>query len=183
MLSDLQRRKYTANFTLYDADDNGIVERRDFEQVASRWTQNCGLAPGDTGYERAHGTIMGIWEFVRTLGGPNGEGVTLEVWLAVAERVVGASEDETMLEQAYRQPARRLFGVMDRDSDGRVSEAEYGGYLAAYGVEGEGAREAFRHLDRDDDGFITADEWVENVVEFYFSDDPEAPGNWYIGPF
>lgn len=183
MLSDLQRRKYTANFTLYDADGNGTVERRDFDRVIERWTARCGAEPGSPEHERASRTILGIWEFVRTLGGPEDESVTLADWLATAEHVVGAKDDAEMVEQAYRQPARMLFSVMDRDADGRVTEAEYADYLAAYGVEGDDAREAFAHLDRDGDGFITADEWVENVVEFYFSDDPEAPGNWYIGPF
>lgn len=183
MLSDLQRRKYTANFNLYDTDGNGTVERSDFERVVDRWTRSHGLPPDSPDYARAQGTVLGIWEFVRTMGTPGGDGVALSDWMAAAERIVGAKDDPVMMEQAYRAPARSLFAVMDRDGDGRVSEAEYCAYLGAYGVEGDEAREAFGRLDRDGDGSITVDEWVENVVEFYFSDDPTAPGNWYIGPF
>lgn len=182
MLTDLLRRKYAATFSLYDTDGNGTVEQSDFERVAERWAQRAGLAPDSGPYADIHDTLLGIWSLVRTMGRPDGDGVTLDGWMVAAERVVEAKDDEDMLEQGYREPARRLFGVMDRDGDGRVSEAEYEAYLGAYGVEGEPARVAFGHLDRDGDGAITADEWVENVVEFYFSDDPAAPGNWYIGP-
>lgn len=45
------------------------------------------------------------------------------------------------------------------------------------------AAAAFRQLDRNRDGYLTTDELIKNAEEFFFSEDPEAPGNWLVGPF
>ena len=36
--------------------------------------------------------------------------------------------------------------------------------------------------DRDGDGYLVREELLQNVEEFYGSDDPGAPGNWLVGP-
>src|SRR4051794_12968434 len=43
------------------------------------------------------------------------------------------------------------------------------------------ADEAFRHLDQDGDGYLSADEFITAIVEYWSSDDPDAPGNWAMG--
>ena len=72
---------------------------------------------------------------------------------------------------------------MDTDKDGKVSVPEYSAYLTAWGTTDAEIIEPFRRLDRDGDGYLTADELRQNAEEFFFSDDPEAAGNWLVGPF
>jgi uncharacterized protein (DUF2141 family) len=72
--------------------------------------------------------------------------------------------------------------LTDRDGDGKISRAEFAANLQAYGVAAPAAAEAFSHLDRDGDGFIDTDELLQNVEEFFYGDDPNAPGNWLVGP-
>jgi Ca2+-binding EF-hand superfamily protein len=45
------------------------------------------------------------------------------------------------------------------------------------------AERHFRHLDLDGDGYLHQSEIVEYLRQFHFSNDPEAPGNRFYGPF
>jgi hypothetical protein len=36
--------------------------------------------------------------------------------------------------------------------------------------------------DADGDGKVTRDELLKNVEEFFYGEDPNAPGNWLVGP-
>src|SRR4051794_36073404 len=63
------------------------------------------------------------------------------------------------------------------------------GYRSPYGDGRRGstppgsnvADEAFRHLDQDGDGYLSADEFITAIVEYWSSDDPDGPGNWAMG--
>lgn len=50
--SEFQRRKVAAVFEAMDADDNGMLEERDFEALTERWVNIRAWQPGSTGYER-----------------------------------------------------------------------------------------------------------------------------------
>jgi len=56
---------------------------------------------------------------------------------------------------------------------------EYAAWLAAWGAEGH--EEAFQRLDRGDKGFLTEEDLIVAVHEFYLSEDPNAPGNVLYG--
>lgn len=45
-----------------------------------------------------------------------------------------------------------------------------------------GLAHAFAKLDLDGDGYISAAEFTRLYLEFFTSEDPEAPGNWFWGP-
>jgi Ca2+-binding EF-hand superfamily protein len=64
-----------------------------------------------------------------------------------------------------------------------VSEQEYKNYLLTIQVTEAEAADAFRRLDLDRDGYLSREEIFQNMKEYYFTDDPNAPGNWFFGPF
>jgi Ca2+-binding EF-hand superfamily protein len=71
-----------------------------------------------------------------------------------------------------------FFALADRDGDGRVNENELIMHFRAWNHTEDQAREAFQRLDRNGDGAISKQDWMTNLEEFYYSEDPEAPGNW-----
>ena len=64
-----------------------------------------------------------------------------------------------------------------------MSQQEYVANLRGFNADEAAATEAFRRLDRNADGYLTHEEISQGVEEFYYSEDPESPGNWLIGPF
>lgn len=75
-----------------------------------------------------------------------------------------------------------VMDIADADGDGRVDEEEYvKWYTALMSIPPEEAAEAFSHLDRDGSGYLSHEEMREAVQEYYFSEDPDAPGNWMTG--
>lgn len=54
--------------------------------------------------------------------------------------------------------------------------------MAAWGIEND-AHSSFRRLDLNRDGHLTQQEVTSYVRQFHFSNDPEAAGNYFYGPF
>ncbi|MEX2283985.1 MAG: hypothetical protein WEE89_15980 [Gemmatimonadota bacterium] len=56
-------------------------------------------------------------------------------------------------------------------------------FYAAHGMDQDTADAVFARIDIDRDGFLTHAEVTDIVRQFYFSSDPQVPGNWLFGPF
>ncbi|WP_314250768.1 hypothetical protein [Streptomyces sp. DSM 40907] len=70
------------------------------------------------------------------------------------------------------------------DDDGLIGLDEYLLLSQAIGgVPAQQMQEAFHRLDRDGNGTLDPAEIDAAVVEFFTSEDPNAPGNWLYGPF
>jgi Ca2+-binding EF-hand superfamily protein len=174
---DLRQRKLTRMFSLYDRNGDGYVERGDYERVAQGFARVAGVASGSPEYLILEGAFIGFWKRLAQMSDQNEDGrVSLAEYLASHSQTVRASD-------AVMRITDTLIALTDRDRDGKVSRVEFTNNLLAYDMSPEDAATAFDHLDRDDDGYLTRDELLKNVDEFYGSDDPEAPGNWLAGPF
>ena len=84
---------------------------------------------------------------------------------------------------AIAEAARTVFDAMDADGDGTISVDEHRAFLRAYGVDDASASEHFARFDTDGDGSISRAEFEVLVVDFFQSNDPEAPGSWLWGAF
>ena len=79
--------------------------------------------------------------------------------------------------------AEAFLAIADTDQDGQVSPAEFHAFQTGHfpGLTEADANEAFGHLDTDGDGQLSAAEFVSAVIEYWSSDDVDAPGNWWVG--
>ncbi len=179
MLSNLQTKKLTRLFQVYDIDDDGQIEASDFERVV----ENVRLLHGvdGRGADALRHAYMKRWERLRDSADLDGDrGVSLEEWLGFWERSL---EDEAQLEAEVRAIADRLFSVFDLDEDDRIGRAEFADFYGVFGLSVSLAETVFVELDANGDGAITRDELVEMSRQFYDSDDVESPGNYLFGPY
>jgi Ca2+-binding EF-hand superfamily protein len=105
---------------------------------------------------------------------------------ATATGCAPGSADYEQLRAAYLGFWEQLRQAADADQDGKVTREEFvASYetLLAMRETIAGVSQAILQLtDRDGDGFIDPDELLQNVEEFFYGDDPNAPGNWLVGP-
>jgi len=170
MLTDLQKRKLTAQFRLNDLAQSGYMERADFEQFAARICESLGFVPGSPEYNQVHAQTLASWDTEQLKAfDADGDGrVSLAEHLAAYDVTL---QDAALFQRLTVQYSQFVFGLWDQDRDGRLSTDEYAKVLWCYGGTRDQAAEAFRRLDRGP------------IKEFYLSDDPEAPGNWLLGSY
>ncbi|HWD71348.1 MAG TPA: EF-hand domain-containing protein [Actinomycetota bacterium] len=175
MLSEFRSRKVASGFAELDANEDGHLERGDIETLVHSHGAAYGYEPGSPEYEELARNTLGVWDQVRQFDSDGDGQVTLEEYVAG----FGAFIDQR---DAFLAGMGALvdsfYSMADRDGDGLISEEELILHYRAWRHTEDQAREAFTHLDRGGRGGISKQDWMRNLEEFYYSDDPEAPGNW-----
>ena len=181
MLTELQQRKLTRLFHVYDGNRDGVLERGDYERIATGIADFLEI-PLNSAERDSHVAIyMAGWDGLQQLADLDHDNqVTLDEWLAANDSLLQQPE---MFEALAVANTESTMNWEDKDRDGRIARAEYLGVAQSYVMTQEEAEEAFQHLDRDGDGYIDKAEMLQNMREFFMSDDPDAPGNWLVGRF
>ena len=180
MLTDLQKKKLSRQFKIYDVDKNGVLEEKDFAMIVQGLAKVRNWSEGSPGYENLRSGYMFIWKSLEKLADANRDRkVSLEEYLAYHETLLSSKEN---YEKALRSVAETVFNTVDVDGDGVVTQKEYEQFAAASRIDGPIA-EYFKKMDRKGTGKITKDEVLGLVSEFYHSNDPNAPGNWFFGQY
>jgi len=180
MLSDLHAKKAEHYFSLIDEDGNGLVEASDFALRAQRLARTQEVT-AEGAREALRQQVVSWWNHICTIADIDGDArVTLAEWKAYWRSVSqGVERGDGTLDSLHRA-ARGTLRALDRTGSGRVTLDEYADWLDAWGTDGADA--SFQELDRGNKGFLTEEEVVVAVQEFYLSDDPDAPGNVLYGP-
>jgi Ca2+-binding EF-hand superfamily protein len=181
MLTALQTRKLTRAFHLFDLDQSGVMDRQDCELVVQATTQVMGYAPGSPEYITYHAEYMAGWDALLVLADSDGDQrLTATEFCTAFGKLMAQPEQFNAVVLGFVKTAITLW---DSNQDGKVSEQEYKNYLLTIQVTEAEAADAFRRLDLDRDGYLSREEIFQNMKEYYFTDDPNAPGNWFFGPF
>lgn len=181
MLGDLQRQKAAYYFDLIDANDNGVIERADFQRRADRLSEALDVTSEEE-RTRLQRRILLWWKHLSMLADANNDGrITREEWRRYWERfkiAVSLGDHRRSLERLERV-ARHTFRAIDRTDSGTVTEEEFANWLQAWDV--DHIETVFRRLDRDNTGHLVEEDLTEAIKEFYLSNDPDAPGNVLYG--
>ncbi len=182
VLSPFQKKKLTRKFQILDVDGNGLIEWNDFARILEQVVQQRQLTPDSRRARELDQTNRRLWSTLAQNCDVDGDGsISLEEWLgfhqAALEYELEMLESLPGQESAIDATASFIFELLDYRGVGRVSEQDYQVFCEAYGIEPSG----FAKLDRNGDGFLSRDEVVTLVVEFFCSNDPQSPGNWFFG--
>jgi len=179
MLTDLQTKKLTRYFQVYDIDDDGVIQASDFERIV----ENVRILHGVDGDGRdvLRDAYMGLWDRLRAGADSDGDrGVDLDEWLGYWQL---ALENDDRCEEEVQRITDRLLHIFDLDEDQTIGLNEFADFFGVFGLSVSLAETVFTELDANGDGRITRDELLEMSRQFYRSDDVEAPGNFLFGPY
>ena len=190
MLGKLQEIKIKHHFGLLDNDNNGYIEIDDLMREIVTIAELRGLEEGSSEYEQLKTNQLTWWEYMKQSADKNQDGrISLEEFkLFAGERVtaIALAAGQTVNEplEVLKETGRLWFKIIDTDGNGEISLAEYKNILVAWGGKEEEAASCFQKLDLDGNGVISKDEFVQNLKEYFLSNDPEVPGNYLHGiPF
>lgn len=183
MLSELQQRKFTRLFRLYDLDKDGVLRQADFEQFAVNIARaGSPNAPADC-QQQLRAMYAQQWRQVQQFADVNrDEMVSLAEWLQHHDALVSAPGLADELPKGLLNGFYALWDVIDPGA-GRVTTAHrYQMFFAGFNEDPASAAAVFKRLDLDGDGVLDEAEVTRRMVE-YFGDDPHAAGNWLVGEF
>lgn len=180
MLSAFQKRKLTALFHRHDRDGDGFLTKADYEGFATRVCELWKFVPGSPEYKTLYDQNVAMWDYVQAVADENKDGrVSLDEYLASWDNTI---HDKETFETNVVQYATSVAQLGDLDRDGKMSGAEFVAFLGCYGATKKDAEEALRHLDVGGTGYLTSEQMVQGYREL-LGDDPDAPGNWIMGPY
>ena len=180
MLTELQTRKWTRLFQVYDANGNGTVEQADFEQIFHNFAAARDLSPGTPEYDLLNAKFMEDWEHLRKDADKNNDGkVELEEWLEHGDRRINSPD----MYQTVIDLANQTFELLDLNGNGVISMEEHKIACRSWRLSEQIAEQIFPKLDLNGDGSISKEEFVELVRQFHHSDNPNDPGNFLFGPY
>lgn len=174
MPSDLVARKIDAFFRIFDFNQDGHLDRSDWEQVV----QAVAAIAGKSDLADSQGATDPFWSFIVEMDADGDSRVTPEEFRKGVSRCV--RDDETF-DRVLGPVAGLWFDLQDIDGDGEISLAEYVKGILPFAGSEEGLTEAFAKLDLNGDGVITKDEFVYLFRDYCGNEDPEAPSNWLLG--
>ncbi|MEW1547819.1 EF-hand domain-containing protein [Streptomyces tsukubensis] len=178
MADSVQHNKFRAIFDWFDQGQDGWLTQGDLQAMAGRF---AGLAKDDPENATAMRDAFDLWwQLLLEHGDSDGDGrISREEFIAVMGENVTTPEH---FETAILAIADALMRALDTDGDGALDRTEYVRVYDELGVPPVHSGSAFERLDRDGNGLISHEEWRIAICEFYLSGDPDAPGNWLIGP-
>lgn len=181
MLSELQQRKLRRLFQLTDFNQDGHIQRDDYEESIKIYGQMRGISSDSEEYQQRLDVYQAEWEDLRQNADADGDGrVSFDEFLAHQERILA---DEDYFNQTVGKVAHVFLSTMDGDRDGKINLQEFLTGHAGFQVDVATSESIFNLINQDGDDSVTYEEMFEVVRRFYYSTDPDDPANYLMGPY
>lgn len=184
MLSGFQATKFRYLFHLLDINDDGLIEKKDFTELAERLSTFQNGLIDDKAYEKLvfRGTTF-YNRLMKALKPSDPTRIGLHEWIRYIHEEILVSGDEDNLAELTQLLLGFVFGLFDENHDGYLSLEEYQDLFQTLNVSRSKSLETFRKLDVNEDHTLSRYEVVLAVETFLISDDPKDSGNWIFGDY
>ena len=180
MLSDLQRAKLPNLFEMFDANKNGVLDKKDIVRIIDTCAGQKGLDKKSEDYNQHESAFLGLWVGMTTLADKNmDDKVTPDEFLAFFDYLI---QNKNNYKAVVNKLSEGFFCTFDKDNDGRLTFIEYRQFYEAVGLDERFARMIFEKLDLDSNGSISIKTLKILIDQFFRSQDTNAPGNQFFGP-
>ncbi len=180
VFSEIQKRKVHHLFNVLDLDRNGQLQPSDFVNVGKKIVTQLQLGENSRSARlillKSHRLFV---QLLTDLDNPD-LSMTLWDWIAFFRDQI-ESEEDNILKHYIQRTSRHIFDLFDMNKDRLISREEYANMLTIYNIPQDMAYEGFEELDSNKDEFISADEMVEGLKNFFRSSNPDALGNLIFG--
>lgn len=181
MLSDLQKRKLTKLFSMYDSDYTGVLVKKDFEIMFKKLSKFRNWSKRSPRCIVLEEKLMQKWKGLEKKADTHdNDEISIDEWLAYYEEVLA---DSKACSEIVAELIELVFDVFDTDDDGKIAEAEWGHLLAAFNESPVYAGKIFPALDSDQDGWLSKSEITDLFNRFCGGDDPDDLANGMFGPY
>jgi Ca2+-binding EF-hand superfamily protein len=180
-ISPFLDRKLSRRFQTFDFDDDGDIDRSDFEVSAQRTSDAFGHSADSPARRRLLELSLGLWDHLASVADADRDGaITLQEYKKAF--AAGLLETEASFDQGYRPFLDAIMAVADPDGNGSLDVDQYVRWTGALmNLPEADAREVHRRLDTDGDGLVGTGDLLEAIRAFYFDDTPDGVGSWLLG--
>ncbi|MGH3828598.1 MAG: EF-hand domain-containing protein [Pseudonocardiaceae bacterium] len=178
-IPDILTAKINHGFDHLDADGDGQLTEHDHVLVGQRVATSLGHSPGSPVERQIIEAYLRIWRDLHLVYLPGG-GIAISKEQFLASTLTLAT-DPAAAHATVGALATAFLAIADIDHDGQIGLAEFRAFHSGHCPNLTDAGEAFAHLDTDGDGHLSAQEFTQATVEYWSSNDPDAPGNWWLG--
>ncbi|MFE2287619.1 EF-hand domain-containing protein [Streptomyces sp. NPDC059443] len=182
MTTDLLDRKLDRAFAHMDVNGDQVIDEHDIIGLGSRLLSALGEPATSPKATQVMGGLVDFWQELFTELDVDRDGkVTPQEYKQGMTRLYqggGAAYD-----RSFRPMVQAMLLVVDTDGDGRISTEEFHKAQLAFDTKlnREDADVLFARIDTNHDGFLSVDELLDAVREYYTGDDEDAPGNLLFG--
>ena len=172
----LRLAKAKTLFSVYDYDDNGFIEKADFEAVAENFAKARELPTESEARQKIKELYLGIWAELENVADEDRDGrVSFSELLAYLDKL---THDPALFHQQVMVLSELLFELLDSDGDGSITFQEYSEFACC--LRFETSLENFSQLSQKNESMTRVD-FLRRLQEFYYSEDPDAQGNVFYG--
>ncbi len=180
VFSETQKRKVHHLFNVLDIDRNGQLQPNDFVNVGKKIVAQLKLNEKSRNARlillKSHRLFV---QLLTDLHNPE-LSLTLWDWIAFFRDQIESGDDSTLQHYIHRT-SRHIFDLFDMNRDKMISREEYANMLTIYNIPQNMAYQSFEELDSNHDNYISSDEMVSGLSNFFLSTDKEAKGNLIFG--
>ena len=179
MLTDLQKRKLTKLFSMYDSDYTGVLVKADFDLMFEKLSTLRNWSLRSPRCLVLQDKLMRKWKGLeKKADTARDHKVSITEWLAYYDEVLA---DRKTCSEEIASLMDIIFDVFDQDEDGKINQAEWGQLLAAFNESPVYAPLIFPGLDANSDGWLSKAEMLQLFQDFCYSDDPANAANGMFG--
>lgn len=179
MVSDFRKKKYLHVFSsFFDFNGSGSIDKKDFDLAVDRIAKFRGWKAGDATYTVLQDTINDIWTGLQSRADADNDGqVSQDEWIATWDAYAKNPSSAADWQTLY---CKFIFQLEDASNDGSIDSNEFAAVYESFGLDKSEAVNAFQKMSKGK-ATVTWAEFQKLWVEYFSTDDVNAPGNFIFG--
>lgn len=181
MISDIKKRKLMRLFCLYDINNDGFLQFKDFEQRIEALLEIKHLSKDSFLYNKLKNKYFLYWLNLKNEADVNQDAkISIEEWFSYFDRVL---QDQMKYQSEVESIIATMLDIFDSNQDGQLDRDEWQQFLQSYNISPIYVDVIFPLFDLNNDGFINKTELLKGFYDFFFSEKEHAKGNFLFGSF